>query len=87
MKPQVLDHEPGIALFVPDRDPLVFYRQILTVAPTILNNSGSLYVETSQFHAADTASMMVQNGYEVELRKDLAGNDRMIRASRTAQNS
>ena len=81
--PNVLEHEPHLALFVTDEDPLLFYRKIGDLAIDSLTPSGSLFVEINQYLGEATVQLFFQIGFtQVELKKDLYGNDRMIRASR-----
>ena len=81
MEANVLDWEPHTALFVPDCDPLLFYRTIAEKGLTILKPGGSLYFEINRAHGKDTMEMLESLGYtSIELRKDFAENDRMIRA-------
>ena len=83
MERNVLDWEPGLALFVPDEDPLLFYRRIAAIGLTILSEGGMLYYEINQLYGAETVRLLEEMGYkQVELRKDLSGNDRMIKAIR-----
>ncbi|MRX66024.1 peptide chain release factor N(5)-glutamine methyltransferase [Maribacter luteus] len=79
MKPNVIDNEPGIALFVSDDDPLVFYRRIMDFAKSNLNKGGSLYFEINQYLGEETKALL-ENGFSnIELRKDIFGNDRMVK--------
>lgn len=81
MQRNVLDWEPCIALFVPNNDPLLFYRQIALKGTQLLKNGGRLYFEINREHGEETCNMLTQYGYTaIELRKDFADNDRMIRA-------
>lgn len=83
MEANVLDWEPHTALFVPDNDPLLFYRTIAKKALVMLTSGGALYFEINRAHGTETAEMLQSLGYkEIELRKDIAGNDRMIKATR-----
>ena len=83
MEHNVLDWEPHTALFVPDSDPLLFYRTIAKNGLTLLKSGGTLYFETNRAHGAETAEMLANFGYkEIELRKDISDNDRMIKATR-----
>ena len=83
MEPNVLDWEPELALFVPDDDPLIFYRHIADIGKKILSENGMLYYEINQLYGSETVQLLVDKGYrQVELRKDLSGNDRMIKALR-----
>ena len=81
MERNVLDWEPGLALFVPDNDPLKFYRRIAEIGRDILDNNGLLYFEINRAYGKDTVDMLLGLGYrDVELRKDISGNDRMVKA-------
>lgn len=81
MEANVLDHEPEIALFVPDDDPLLFYRQIASMALVMLRDGGRLFFEINRRFGADTVDMLRGMGYDdVELRQDQFGNDRMVMA-------
>ena len=81
MHSNVLDWEPHTALFVPDSDPLLFYRTIAEKGLTILKPGGRLYFEINRAHGKETMEMLAALGYtSIELRKDFADNDRMIRA-------
>lgn len=77
----VLDYEPHKALFVPDEDGLLFYRKIADFALQHLNNDGAVYVEINQQLGKETAALFQQKGFTVELKKDMSGNERMIKAS------
>lgn len=79
MKPNVLDNEPGLALFVPDDDPLVFYRRIIEFAKGNLKKGGFLYLEINQYLGSETKALLDGDFEEVELRKDIFGNDRMLK--------
>ena len=83
IKNNVLNHEPHLALFVKDEDPLVFYKKIAELAKTSLKENGVLYYEINQYLGEETVELMKQVGFsKIELKKDLFGNDRMIKASR-----
>ena len=83
MHSNVLDREPHTALFVPDSDPLLFYRTIAKKGLTLLKPGGTLYFEINSAHGAETADMLADYGYNnIELRKDFADNDRMIKAEK-----
>lgn len=82
MHSNVLDWEPHTALFVPDSDPLLFYRTIAEKGLTILKSGGKLYFEINRAHGKETMEMLAALGYtSIELHKDFADNDRMIRAA------
>ena len=81
MHANVLDWEPHTALFVPDSDPLLFYRAIAEKGLALLKPGGHLYFEINRAHGKETMEMLESLGYtEIELRKDFAENERMIRA-------
>jgi release factor glutamine methyltransferase len=81
IRPNVLEHEPHLALFVPDDDALKFYRKIAELAMVHLSPNGLLFFEINQYLGTQTVELLHEIGFEsVELRKDLYGNDRMIRA-------
>ena len=81
MHANVLDWEPHAALFVPDSDPLLFYRTIAEKGLALLKPGGRLYFEINRAHGKETMEMLAALGYTgIELRKDFAENDRMIRA-------
>ncbi len=81
METNVLDHEPSLALFVPDDDPLLFYRAIATNARHMLRPGGALYFEINRNYGKETAALLHALGYtDIEIRKDFMDNDRMIRA-------
>ena len=83
MHSNVLDWEPHTALFVHDSDPLLFYRTIAEKGLTILKSGGRLYFEINRAHGKETIDMLLSLGYtDIELHKDFADNDRMIRAVR-----
>ncbi len=83
MHANVLGWEPHTALFVPDSDPLIFYRTIAEKGLHMLAHGGTLYFEINRAHGAETMEMLAIIGYtNIELRKDFAGNDRMIKATR-----
>ena len=79
MRENVLAHEPSIALFVPDNDPLKFYRAIAQLSGRILSSGGALMFETNERFGAETARMMQQMGYtNCQVLQDLFGKDRMV---------
>lgn len=83
MEANVLDWEPSTALFVPDADPLLFYRKIAELGLALLYEGGSLYFEINRAYGEETLAMLDGLGYkELEIRKDSWGNDRMIKAKR-----
>ena len=83
MEANVLDWEPATALFVPDADPLLFYRKIAELGTVMLKEGGSLYFEINRAYGNETVQMLEDLGYkQIQLRKDDWGNDRMIKAVR-----
>ena len=80
MSKHVKDFEPSIALFVPDEDPLIFYRKMAVFGITHLEKNGSIYFEINQALGNEVIGLLQQYGYNTELKKDLNGNDRMIKA-------
>ena len=83
MEANVLDWEPATALFVPDTDPLLFYRKIAELGAVMLKEGGSLYFEINRAYGNETVQMLEALGYkQIELRKDDWDNDRMIKARR-----
>lgn len=80
MAVNVLEHEPHTALFVPDADPLLFYRAITRLAVQTLSKGGRLYFEINPIYADDTCRMMRAEGMTaVELRSDMYGKQRMAK--------
>ena len=80
MDAHVTDHEPSMALFVPDSDPLRFYRAIARYGLQALKPGGQLYLELDADHAAATAQLLSATGYDgVELRNDQFGRPRFAR--------
>lgn len=81
IKKNVLDNEPHLALFVEDNDALIFYRKITDLAVKNLKKGGKLYFEINQYLGAEMVDLLQNKGFQdVELRKDIYGNDRMTRA-------
>ena len=77
----VLAYEPHLALFVPDEDPLLFYRKIVQLAEKHLKPSGYLFLEINQYLGKEMLALFHTTSFrKVELRKDMFGNDRMIKA-------
>jgi release factor glutamine methyltransferase len=82
IKPNVLDNEPHLALFVEDHDPLIFYRKIAELAKDHLTENGMLFFEINQYLGKEMLEMMHLLEFQnVLLKKDLFGNDRMIKAT------
>jgi release factor glutamine methyltransferase len=81
MELQVTAHEPNIALFVPDEDPLVFYKAIARLAKLHLTTNGQLFFEIHYDQGEAMVQLLDEMHFHAELREDLFGKDRMIRAS------
>lgn len=83
MERNVLEHEPATALFVPDDDPLVFYRAIAGIAEKRLDDKGTLFLEINPLFAKELAAMLRQYGFQdVDIEKDMQKADRFIIARR-----
>jgi release factor glutamine methyltransferase len=81
MSKTVLEHEPVAAIFVPDHNPLCFYKRILQLATTHLAPQGLLYVEINKAFAAEVARLLMYGQFEaVQVHRDLSNNDRWISA-------
>ncbi len=80
MRPNVLEHEPALALFVPDEDPLVFYRAVARWARTLLRPGGWGYAEINALLGPETAAVFRDAGFsDVSLLQDLGGASRFVR--------
>ncbi len=83
MPENVLAHEPALALFVPDDDPLVFYRALADFALAKLLPGSSCFFECNEHNTQAVAALLRQTGLnDVEVRRDLSGKERMIKAIR-----
>lgn len=83
MDAKVLDHEPHQALFVPDEDPLLFYRTIAEFGLNHLCPQGLLFFEINEAFGQETVSLLTRYGYQnIELRKDFYGKERMVKSER-----
>jgi len=81
IKKNVLDYEPHLALFVQDNDALVFYRKIAALAQKNLQENGQLYFEINQYLGKEMNDLLEQMNFKnIELRKDIYDNDRMMKA-------
>ena len=82
IKKNVLDYEPHLALFVEDNDALLFYRKIAQLALLNLTPNGLLFFEINQYLGNETVDLLESLGFKnIELKKDIYGNDRMIKCS------
>ncbi len=83
IKSNVLEYEPHLALFVEDTDALLFYRKIAQLAQQNLSENGKLFFEINQYLGKETVELLEDLGFKnIELKKDIYGNDRMIRSTR-----
>ena len=80
MQLNVVDHEPDIALFVEDDDPLLFYRKISQLSKQYLRQNGTLYLEINEYLGVEIEKMLNEAGFKhVDLKKDMFGKNRMIK--------
>ena len=83
IKKNVLDNEPHLALFVEDDDALIFYRKIAELAQKNLSENGQLFFEINQYLGQEMINLLEEMNFKnIELRKDIYGNDRMIRSEK-----
>lgn len=83
MEPNVLQWEPSLALFVPDDDPLHFYRRIAVLGRDMLADGGRLYFEINRAYGREMVEMLRTMGYvRVRVEKDLSQNDRFVIAEK-----
>jgi release factor glutamine methyltransferase len=83
MAKNVLDYEPHLALFVESNDPLLFYRKIAGFAKDNLSEGGKLFFEINQQLGTEVRSLLEESGFsEVEVLKDINGNERMVRCKK-----
>lgn len=81
IKNNVLENEPHLALFVDDNNPLLFYNKIADLAKNHLSKNSLLFFEINQYLGKETVEMLSQKGFiDIELRKDLFGNNRMTKS-------
>ena len=81
MEKNVLEHEPSIALFVPDEEPLKFYRAIAEYASSVLKSEGALYFEINPIYEKETREMLEELGFkDIETKEDAFGKKRMMKA-------
>lgn len=81
MKTNVLQYEPHLALFIPDKEPLLFYKKIGSLAAKSLNCGGKLYFEINEQYGAEILEMLSKIGFvDIALKKDINDKDRMIKA-------
>lgn len=79
MQRNVLENEPAGALYVKDENPLMFYQKITALAKDFLVPNGLLYFEINRYLAAETEALLTKNYFSSTLKKDIFGNDRMLK--------
>lgn len=80
MRPNVVMYEPFEAIFVPDADPLLFYRSITDISAYVLKAGGALFFEINEMFGADVVKLMKNRGFaDVEIRVDFRGKERMVK--------
>lgn len=80
MSKNVLEHEPHLALFVDDSNPLIFYKKIERIAEKYLKKEGALFLEINELYAKETSALFENTVYsQVLVKKDINNRDRMIR--------
>ena len=80
MRRNVLDFEPHEALFVPDDDPLIFYKAILKLAGEMLDSGGKIYFEINEAMGSDMIDLLRSYNYtETAIYKDINGKDRIVK--------
>ena len=85
MSISTLQHEPDLALFVEDDNALIFYNKIADFALNFLNENGKVYLELNEFNANDVKKLFHQKGFSsVEIKEDMSGKQRMLRAQLTS---
>lgn len=82
MQQNVLQYEPETALYVKDENPLLFYKKITKLAQEGLAKNGLLFFEINQYLGEETKAMVQDHGFNAELRKDMFGNFRMLKAQK-----
>ncbi len=81
MHDNVLKHEPHSALFVPDNDPLLFYKALADFGKAHLKNEGQLFWEINESYGSECIDLLQEKGFiGVQLKKDINGKDRMVSA-------
>ena len=84
MHKNVLNHEPETALYVNDDNALIFYEKIASLAKVSLKPGGLLFFEINQYLAEETKALVENFGFETELKKDIFGNFRMLKATKNS---
>ena len=84
LEKNVIDFEPEVALFVEDNDPFIFYKKIACFAKTHLKEGGKIYVEINETKALEIKEIFEKEGFDVTVKKDIYGKDRMVKALKFA---
>jgi release factor glutamine methyltransferase len=80
MHKNVLDYEPNLALFVPNENPLIFYKAIIKFGLLNLKSNGKIYLEINESFGKETAQLFEEEKfYDIQLKKDINGKDRMLK--------
>ncbi len=80
MRPNVLKHEPDLALYVANETPLLFYKKIVQLSNLYLKAGGRLYFEINEYLGNELKKMLMEEGFKhVQIKKDMFGKDRMIK--------
>lgn len=79
MKNNVLNYEPHLALFVEDKNPLLFYIKIIDFSNKFLKSGGKLYFEINENFGKETADLLTENFFDIELIQDMNGKDRIVK--------
>jgi len=82
MDKHVADFEPAIALFVPNNDPLIFYKAILSFAKNHLNEKGNVFLETHENFAVEVCALFKDAGFDAKVKNDLFEKQRMVLINR-----
>ena len=82
MESNVLSHEPSMALFVPDEDPLLFYRQILSLARSSLVPDGDVWFEINEAMGEELLQRCRESGFQATLFEDFASKPRFLHAKK-----
>lgn len=83
MRPNVLQYEPHLALFVDDNDPMLFYKALVDFGKHRLHQGGAFYMEVHENLAQQVKELFHSEGYQTEIKKDMQGKERMVRANLT----
>ncbi len=81
LEKNVTGFEPEVALFVADNNPFIFYEKIIKFAKTHLTSNGRVYAEIHENYSKDVQQIFLKNNFQTEIRKDIYGKERMIRAT------